>query len=115
VLHLLRGWSVVLLYFGYFLMPPTFAWYLLPLIALASLVVSPTIRACTLTLGCTALLMNMIGLMADPSFAPPRVVSWSVWWVPPVVVLLWMRREQLRSLSALTHRTVTARALFREL
>lgn len=92
---LLRGWAIVMLWFSFFLMPTHYAWYLITLIAIVSLIESTELAALTITLSLTALLSNMLGLTAMPYISVPIGLMRFIWWVPPLLVLAWLYRSRL--------------------
>jgi len=92
---MLRGWGIVLLWFSLFLMPTTYAWYLLSLIAIVALVDSANITAMTVTLCFSALLTNMLGLVAKPYASLPIELFRVIWWGPPFLTLVWIYRAHL--------------------
>lgn len=92
---MLRGWGIVMLWFSLFLMPPHYAWYMMTLIGVVSLVESADIAAVALTLCFSALLTNMLGLIAKPYVSIPIMLFRLIWWGPPVLVLIWIYRTYL--------------------
>lgn len=102
--NLLEGWAVITLWFSFFLMPTFYPWYMLTLIAVVSLVDRDKIVAMTLTLCLTALLTNMLGLTAKAYISPSVWVFRFIWWVPPLIVLVWLHRAELEKAPRLARR-----------
>ncbi|MEO8285658.1 MAG: hypothetical protein ABI670_04435 [Chloroflexota bacterium] len=100
---MLRSWGIVMLAMSILLTfsHPSYVWYLIPLVGMASIVDAYRLKALTLGLCCSALLANTLEGIAAPytSFLleDPFVMLWRVffWVAPPVLALAWVERASL--------------------
>lgn len=101
--HLIWGWSIILLYFCLFLIPPGYSWYLITLIALVSLTFDRRLTFMTLGLSFAAFLFNIWystfteTFPAPEMFAAPRfLVYLAIPFLAAVVTagaFLWQKRR----------------------
>ncbi len=101
--NLLESWAIVSLATTIFLMVghPAYAWYVIPLVGVASIAATPRVGAMTLALCASALFANVLGGIATSYIELPQgyvfAFFWRVllWFVPPLLALLWVERAQL--------------------
>ena len=101
--NLLESWGIVSLATTIFLMVghPAYAWYVIPLVGVASIATTPRVGAMTLALCASALFANVLEGIATSYIALPQgylfALFWRVllWSVPPLLALLWVERAQL--------------------
>ena len=77
---------------------PAYAWYVIPLVGVASIATTPRVGAMTLALCASALFANVLEGIATSFIALPQgylfALFWRVllWSVPPLLALLWVER-----------------------
>jgi hypothetical protein len=101
--HLIRGWSLIMLYFSLFLTNFAFSWYLMTFVAIASLTADWRIFLATIALTFSSFLINVWGSASSEQFPLPYPVivhRHFVYLLPLVVVgagvggyALWYRRR----------------------
>lgn len=87
--RLLESWLIVVIYFGFFLTRFSMAWYLIMLVALASLVIDWRYQVVMLALTSSAFLVSTWGATSNSSFTLPSLLSarMAVYYALPVVTL----------------------------
>jgi hypothetical protein len=96
----IRGWTAAMLYFALFLAPINLPYYLIPLVAVTSLVESPGLVGAVVALSCLSWTHELVWFARPYLSFPDR--PWAVLRVAlPLLVLTWFHRTALRrSLAA---------------
>ncbi len=106
---LVRGWALALLVFALFLMPHAYAWYLITLIGVISLVPSARLVALTFTICGAAGVTWMLELVGRYFIEPSDTLLRLIWWGPVLLALVWLYGRDLRQLPGLVQRQLAAR------
>ncbi len=106
---LIRGWALALLVFVLFLMPHAYAWYLITLIGVISLVPSARLVAFTFTICGATGVAWVLELLGRFFVSPSDMVSRVLWWGPVLLALAWLYGRDLRRLPGLVQQLAIRR------
>ena len=87
---LLKGYTLVLLWFSLFFVPVNYAWYAIPLIGATSLIVGTRIAQLSLVFTLSALAVNVLAEMTEAHLSLPRLAFQLIWWGPLAAAAVWI-------------------------